>query len=237
MPAKTNLGALISSGKDSLYSMYKMIKQGHKVSCLITVESENKDSFMFHTPTIRLVELQSEALGIPLITQITKGKKENELKDLKKAIKKAKEKYNLDGIITGALFSNYQKERIENICSKLSLKVFNPLWHLDQEAEMREIVKDNFEFIMTKVAAEGIDKTWLNKKIDNETINKLVKLNKKTRINIAGEGGEFETLVLDCPLFKGKISIKKHSIIKEDKNTATLIVEKTELLEKVLYKL
>ncbi|NQV09157.1 diphthine--ammonia ligase [Candidatus Woesearchaeota archaeon] len=225
------LGALISSGKDSIYSMHTMLKQNYSVDCLITVESENKDSYMFHTPTIELVKLQSESLGIPLIAEKTKGKKEYELRDLEKAIKKAKDQYQIEGIITGALFSSYQRDRVEKICDSLSLKIFSPLWHMNQETEMREVLKEGFEFIMTKVAAEGLDKSWLNKKVDNKMVDKLSELNDKIGINIAGEGGEFETLVLNGPIFNKKIIIKKSSI-KQDGSAATLVVEKAKLEDK-----
>ncbi|MBU0666360.1 MAG: diphthine--ammonia ligase [Nanoarchaeota archaeon] len=226
------LGALISSGKDSIYAAHIMIKQNYDVVCFITIESKNPDSYMFHTPTIKLVKLQSKAMDIPLITQTTIGKKEEELKDLKKVIKKAKDEFRLDGIITGALFSNYQRERIEKICDSLSLKIFSPLWHINQETEMKELVREGFEFIMTKIAAEGLDKSWLNKLVDIKMIEKLVSLKEKIGLNVAGEGGEFETLVLDGPGFKKKITVSKAEIIEDTPNSATLIIKKAFLEDK-----
>ena len=225
------LGALVSSGKDSLYAMYVMQRQNYKISCMITLKSKNLDSYMFHTPTTDLVKLQSEASGIPFIEHETEGEKEKELNDLKKALQKAKEAFNIDGIITGALFSNYQRERIEKVADSLGLKVFSPLWHIDQETEIREIINQGFKFIITKVAAEGLDKTWLSKVITNQDVDKLLKLNQKAGLNIAFEGGEAETLVLDCPLFKKQIKIEQ-SEIKKDGIVATLIIKKAALVNK-----
>jgi asparagine synthase (glutamine-hydrolysing) len=224
------LGALISSGKDSVYAMYKMIKEGYKINCLISIKSTNKDSFMFHTPGIEMVKLQSEAFGIPLLEQETKGEKEVELKDLKKAIERAKKKFGIKGITTGALYSNYQRERIEKIADSLELKVFSPLWHIDQEKEMREIINSGFKFIITKIAAEGLDKSWLGKEITSKDIDKLVKLNKKVGFNIAGEGGEFETLVIDGPIFKKGIQIEETKIKMESKICGELLIKKVKLL-------
>jgi asparagine synthase (glutamine-hydrolysing) len=224
------LGALISSGKDSVYAMYKMMKQGYKINCLISIKSANKDSFMFHTPGIELVKLQSESFGIPLIEQKTKGEKEVELKDLKKAIGKAKKKYNIKGITTGALFSNYQRERIEKIANELKLKVFSPLWHMDQEKEMREILDNGFKFIITKIAAEGLDKKWLGKEINSRDIDELVELNEKVGLNIAGEGGEFESLMIDGPIFKKKIQIEETKINMESKIAGELLIKKVKLM-------
>lgn len=220
------LGALVSSGKDSIYAAYVMLRQNYSVDCLITLVSKNPDSFMFHTPNIHMVKLQAESMGIPLVEQETLGEKEKELKDLQRAIKKAKEEFELDGIITGAIFSNYQRERIERICDKLGLKMFSPLWHLNQETEIREIVNNGFEVVISSVAAYGLDKSWVGKRIDNGMIDRLVKLNEDVGINIAFEGGEAETLVLDCPLFRKKIKIIEAHVVSESENTAKFIIKK-----------
>ena len=230
--ANRRLGALFSSGKDSTYAIFLMKKHNYDVACLITLKSENKDSFMFHTPNIDLASLQADSMNIPLIEHFTKGEKETELDDLKEAIKKAKEKYQIQGIITGALFSNYQRERIEKVCDELSLPVYSPLWHKEQETEMKELLNASFEFVFSSVAAYGLDKTWLGKKITFNDVEKLVQLNKKYGINIAGEGGEFESLVIDCPLFKKRLNIVDYEIKTDGENTAKMIVKKAELVNK-----
>jgi len=223
------LGALVSSGKDSIYALHVMQKQNYEISCMISIKSKNPDSFMFHTPGIEMVKLQSEALQIPLIEQETQGEKEIELKDLKKALKKAKEEYNIQGIVTGALYSNYQRERIEKVADSLQLKIFSPLWHMDQETEMREILNQGFSFILTKIAAEGLNKSWLNRIITHKDIDALVQLNEKVKINIAFEGGEAESLMIDGPIFKKRIEIKKVKIQEESEILATLLIEKAKL--------
>ena len=161
--------------------------------------------------------------------QETEGKKEEELEDLKKILKEAKEKYQIEGIITGALFSNYQRERIEKVADSLSLKIFSPLWHMNQETEVREIINKDFKFIITKVAADGLDKSWLNKVITEEDLKKLVNLNEKMGFNIAGEGGEFETLMIDGPIFNKKIQIEDFEI-EEDGIVGTLKIKKAKLI-------
>jgi asparagine synthase (glutamine-hydrolysing) len=226
------LGVLYSSGKDSNYAMYLMKKKGHEISCLITIKSKNPDSYMFHTPNINIAELQAKAMEIPIIFQETKGEKEIELVDLKKAIQKAKKKFSIKGILTGALYSNYQKTRIEKIAEELNLKCFSPLWHKNQEKYMRELIKNKFKFIFSSVAAEGLNEEFLGKVITNKDINYLVELNKKIKINIAGEGGEFESLVIDSPMFKKKLIIKKAEKIMENKCTGIYKIVKAELKNK-----
>jgi asparagine synthase (glutamine-hydrolysing) len=223
------LAALVSGGKDSWFAAYKASKE-NKIACLISIKSKNPDSYMFHTPNIDLVELQAKAADLPLITQETKGEKEKELADLKKILKKAKDEFKIEGIITGALFSEYQKNRIENICKELNLKAVSPLWHMDQEQEMRLLIKDDFKIIFSSIAAYGLSKEWLGKIISDKDIDKLVELHKKYKINIAGEGGEYESLVLDCPLFRKQLEILDTELIEDDENTARLLIKKAELI-------
>jgi len=196
------IAALISGGKDSVFALDKAILAGHKPTCVVAIKSENPESYMFHVPAIEMVKLQAKAMNLPLIFKTTKGVKEEELKDLKAALKEAKEKYGAEGVVSGALASNYQKSRIERICTELKLASITPLWGIDADKYMDELLASGFKVIITAVAADGLDESWVGKEIDTRRLSKLRKLAKKYRFNMAGEGGEYETLVVDCPLFK-----------------------------------
>ena len=226
------LGVLFSSGKDSCYSTLIMKRQNYDISCLITMKSKNKDSFMFHTPNVSLAKLQAESMETPIIEFETSGEKDLELNDLKKAMELAIKEYGIHGIVTGALYSNYQRERIEKIADSLGLKIFSPLWHIDQETLMRNLLKEKFKFILSSVAAEGLDKSWLGREITSKDVDNLVELNRKNQLSIAFEGGEAESFVYDCPLFKKKIEILDSEIIMDSINSGRFVVKKATLLKK-----
>ncbi len=209
------LGVLFSGGKDSTYAAWLAKKMGYKLECLITIYSENKDSFMFHTPGIELVEKQAILMGIPLVKEETVGEKEYELVDLEHAIKKAIRKHAIEGVVTGAVESVYQATRIQQICNKLGIECFNPLWQKNQIELLEELVKNKFEAIISGVAAYPLDAKWIGRKIDNKFIKKIKELSEKHKINPAGEGGEFESLVINCPLFKKKLEIEVRDVIGE----------------------
>ncbi|NMB67081.1 diphthine--ammonia ligase [Candidatus Woesearchaeota archaeon] len=210
------LGVLFSGGKDSTYSAFLAKEKGHELICLISLISKNPDSYMFHTPAINLVEKQAKLMNLPLIKQETLGEKEKELEDLEKAIKKAIEKYKIQGIVTGALKSSYQKSRIESICKSLKIKCLNPLWNKDQIELLNELIKNNFEIIISGVAAYPLDNSWIGRKIDLNFIKEIEELSKRYKLNPAGEGGEFESLVINCPLFKNNLKISLKKIIGEN---------------------
>ena len=134
--------------------------------------------------------------------------------------------------MTGALYSEYQSDRIQKIADKLGLKTFSPLWHKNQEQELRELIQNGFEFILTAVAADGLDKSWLGKIITEKDIDKLAELNNKNGMNIAGEGGETESLVLNAPFFKKRIVIEQSKIEMESSCVGRLVIEKANIKEK-----
>ncbi|MAG61746.1 TIGR00289 family protein [Candidatus Pacearchaeota archaeon] len=212
------LGILFSGGKDSMYAAWLAKKEGYKISCLISIVSENEESYMFHTPSIRRVEEQAKSMGIPLIIVKTKGKKEKELIDLEKSIKLAIKDYDIEGVISGAVESVYQASRIEKICNKLKIACFNPLWQKNQLELLEDLIKNKFEVIVVGVFAYPFDEKWLGRKIDTKFINEIKKLQEKYKINVAGEGGEFESFVLNCSLFKKRLKIKDKKI-KGSKNS------------------
>ena len=204
---KKRCAILFSGGKDSTMAAYLAKKKGYELACLITILSQNPESYMFHTPSIQKTKEQAKVMNIPLIVDKTKGEKEKELKDLERAIKTAKKKYKIDCIATGALRSEYQASRIQKICDKLKLECFNPLWHKDEHKYLKELIKRKFKVIVIGVAAYPLNGSWLGRKIDNEFIEDVKELHEKYKIHAAGEGGEFETFVLDCPLFERPLKV------------------------------
>jgi len=204
---------LFSGGKDSTYATFLAKKEGYTISCLISIISENPESYMFHTPSISKVEKQAELMNIPIKKWDTKGEKELELIDLENAIKKAKDEYNIETIVTGAVQSVYQLSRIQKICDKLNINCFNPLWQKNQIQLLQELVENKFEIMIIGVFAYPLDEKWLGRKIDKKFIEDVKKLQEKYDINPAGEGGEFETFVVNCPLFEKKIKIIDREII------------------------
>jgi|SRR5271157_385122 len=205
------VGVLFSGGKDSCLALHKSMSF-HDVVCLITLLSENNESYMFHVPNIEITEKQAEAIGLPLVQKRTSGEKETELKDLKEAIRTAKASFGLEGVVTGAVRSVYQSTRVQKICRQLDLWCFNPLWLKDEIELLNEIVDYRYEVVIGGVFAFPLTKEFLGKKLDGEMIQKLKRLKDEYGLNPAGEGGEIETTVLDAPFFRRKVEIMDYDI-------------------------
>lgn len=216
------IATLFSGGKDSTLALHKMDAMGKKTDLLITMISENDFSYMFHKPNVMWTKLQAESLGIRQVFYKTKGVKEEELADLEKTFTENK----VTELITGAVASSYQKERIEAICKRLGIICHSPLWNIAPLEELNELSM-LYEVIITQVAAEGFDESMLGSKIDGNLTDKLIQLNKKYRINMLFEGGEAESFVLDAPMFSKRIEITKSHIEREGTVARFVIDEAT----------
>lgn len=220
------VACLFSGGKDSTLALHKAYYNGIKTDLLITMNPNNDYSYMFHKPNIEFTKLQAESLGIEQVISNTEGERDKELDDLENIIGS----YKIDKLITGAIMSKYQKDRVDAICEKFNVTDYSPLWGIDPLSELNEL-SDNFKAIITKVSAEGMDKSLLGKVINKDIINRLIEINKKYQINMLFEGGEAESFVLDAPLFKKRIIIDKANI-REDGSNGEYIIEKAHLEDK-----
>ncbi len=201
------VAALFSGGKDSTYALWCTQLQGWDVTTLVTMFPEVKDSWMFHYPAITWTRLQAELLGLPQYIISTKGFKETELEDLSAGLESLKQRDGLDGIVSGAVASEYQRTRLDNICERLGIRSFAPLWHKNPQQLVNDEIESGLEFVITACSALGLDRDWLGRRIGAKELEQLVGLSKRFGLNVAFEGGEAETFVLRAPNFGGSLSI------------------------------
>lgn len=222
------VAVLYSGGKDSTLALHKVYKS-HEVECLLTFQPASEESMLFHYPNARLVELQAKALGLPIIVRRTGNSAEEGLMALEEALKQAKKDYGIEGLVAGAIKSRYQADRFGQVCRKLGLEIISPLWMRDEIELLREIVETGITAIITRVGAYPLKMDLLGKPIGKEIISYFESL--REILNPSGEGGEYETFVIDAPLFKKRIKILRSRIVGKDYD-ATLIIEEAELEDK-----
>ena len=199
------LAALFSGGKDSAYAARLMELEGYDVQYLVSMRSKNPDSYMFHTVNIGLTELQAYAWGKEHVEAETRGVKEQELDDLKRCLKGL----DIEGVVTGAIASSYQRERVDRICDELGLEHVSPLWGRERVGLLNEMLSRGMVIVFSAVAAQGLDQKWLGAKLDRQAVNRLVQLMDRYGVDPCGEGGEYESLVLDAPWFRYRIEVKE----------------------------
>lgn len=208
------LAALCSGGKDSTFSVYKALESGHTVKCLVTIHPGADDSMLFHYPNNKIAKSVAEAMQIPFMgVDSTMGSsKEAEYEVLEQAIAQVKTSYDVEGIIHGTISSRFQNEIFTKVCAKQGLENVTPLWNVKPYNYLHTLIDNHFHIKIVSVSAMGLDGSWLGMDLDRKSIAKLDLLSKRYGINLSFEGGEAETLTLDCPIFKKRLSIKKSTV-------------------------
>ncbi|XP_047325929.1 diphthine--ammonia ligase [Impatiens glandulifera] len=226
---------LVSGGKDSCYVMMKCIEYGHEIVALANLLPaddlvDELDSYMYQTVGHQMVVSYAKCMGVPLFRRRIQGSTKkhslnysatpgDEVEDLFILLKEVKQQIpSITAVTSGAIASDYQRLRVESVCSRLGLISLAYLWRQDQSLLLRQMIDSRIQAIIVKVAAIGLDpKKHLGKDIA-EMESYLHKLKGLYGINVCGEGGEYETLTLDCPLFKNarlvldEFEIKLHSL-------------------------
>jgi diphthine-ammonia ligase len=207
------LVALFSGGKDSTYAILRAKEMGHEVVCLLTMHPNADDSQLFHYPNSRLTRNLAESMKIPLIEYTVNGStKGDETDALEQALRLAQVRYTIDGVVHGGISSNFQKQVFESACGRAALSPVAPLWNADPEGYMHELIHRGFEIMIVGVSAMGLGAEWLGRILNDKYLEKLSLLSKKNGFNLNFEGGEAETLVVDCPLYAKRLAVKKAEI-------------------------
>lgn len=214
------IAALFSGGKDSNYALFCAQHYGWDVTHLVSVFSRSAESYMYHVPAIELTRLAAKSIGIPLVEVVTPPEPEMELIPLRDTLKTL----NVDGIVSGALASDYQKRRLDQICQDTGIKSFAPLWHKHQRDYVHEMVEEGFEVMITGCYTEGLDESWLGRILDDKALAALDRLHDKYGISVAGEGGEYETFVAYGPHMSHRVRVEYEKEWKRD--SGKIIVKK-----------
>eukprot|EP00656_Telonema_subtile_P006977 TRINITY_DN13253_c0_g1_i1.p1 TRINITY_DN13253_c0_g1~~TRINITY_DN13253_c0_g1_i1.p1 ORF type:complete len:639 (-),score=122.26 TRINITY_DN13253_c0_g1_i1:171-2087(-) len=221
---------LVSGGKDSFFSMLECVRLGHEIVAIANLhpleqhDSDELDSFTFQTVGHTVIPAYAECLGVPLFRRETAGRsvnqslayeptEEDEVEDMLKLLQDVKEAHpEVQAVSSGAVLSNYQRTRVECVCSRLGLTSLAYMWQRSQLELLKEMAEANIESVVIKIASMGLKPTHLGRTV-NELAPFFEGLQTKFGFHPAGEGGEYETLCLDCPLFSKRLVLDKTSVV------------------------
>ena len=223
------LAALYSGGKDSTFAMYIAEQMGHDIPYLVTVEPEDRASWIFHTPNLSIVPDMAEAMGRELVTVPSDGTEQGDMDAMREVLSGL----DIDGIVVGALWSDYQWDRMNLVCGDLDLVVLAPLWRKSQDMVYEEMVDAGIDAVIAGVFAEGLNEKWLGRRLDLSTEEDLKRLRDRYGISIMGEGGEYESLTLDSPMHSKALRIDA-SENRMERNAGTMEVKSVSLVDKNL---
>ena len=197
------VAVLFSGGKDSTYAAYVATQRGWEVTHLLSIVPEDRDSMMFHVPNLHVTPLLAEAMGFPLVQETASAGEAGELEALRRIFRRV----DVDGVVVGAIASDYQHSRVNRVADELGLRVLAPLWRHDPRRLVHDYLAAGFEIAFSSVSAEGLDESWLGRRWDSQVVEDLLRLHDSKGVHPCGEGGEFETIVLDGPTFHQRVEV------------------------------
>ncbi len=218
---------LFTGGKDSTYALHLAYLQGYDIAVLASIVPLYEYSMLYHRPYPEILKLQAESMGFPIEFSYLHEKdlEENMLKNL---IKKVKEEYSVEVLVTGAVLSDYQRMRFSMIAEEYNIDVVNPLWRIDQEKYLLELVENGIEFILLSINTYGLTPEFLGRIVRYDDAVKIIELAKRYGFNPSFEGGEAETLVVYAPLYSKRLRVEGE-IVKRGPYEYVYIVKNAEL--------
>ncbi len=202
---------MLSGGKDSTLAHHHALEQGFTPVAGIVITPQDPESHMFHVPNLDIAQAHIQALNLEPIQITAPHGQETELEALTEAFQQAAA-HDVETIVTGAVASEYQRTRIEHAAHNAGLKTHTPLWHKPPSELLHELTHAGYDVRFTHVAAHGLTQDWLGQPLTPERRGTLLALENTHGVHPIGEGGEYETVVLDAPTFNQRIHVQDHAI-------------------------
>ena len=197
-----------SGGKDSVLALYKAMKVGEAVGLIVMLEEKGKRSRSHGMPP-ELIRAQAHSIGLPFYTAAASWTDYEEV--FINLLETAKNQ-GAEVLVTGDLDMPAHGCWHEKVTKKAGLKLAMPLWEMSHRAAVEEFINLGFVTIIVTVNVSlGMREDDLGRTLTHEYVKEL----EARGIDPCGEGGEFHTTVIDGPIFKHPISVRKQEIIKE----------------------
>jgi diphthine-ammonia ligase len=185
------------------------MKQGCTVYALLNFISRESQRCCFHGVPAPLMQLQAQALGIPLVTHAMPDDMREYEEEFKRAVRGIKD---IRGMVFGDIYLDEHKEWVERVCSGIGMSCIEPLWNEPTGALMEEFIDLGFVAVIISCKADLFGPEWIGRTIDRAMLSEL----QDRGICPCGENGEFHTLVVDGPLFKQAIELASSETVLVD---------------------
>ncbi len=197
---------LFTGGKDSHYALYWALHQGFDVVVLSSIIPLYEYSPLYHKPELSILELQAKCLSIDLEYEFADDEA-RELLVLRDLLKRVRDEYGVEAVFSGAILSDFQRMRFSMIAEELGLKSYTPLWRINQEKYMWELVEHGFEILILSINTMGLPLELVGRILSRDDVELIIEKSKRYGFNPAFEGGEAETLVVYMPHYRGRIRV------------------------------
>lgn len=198
-----------SGGKDGCFACYEAMRQGHQITHLVNFITQGHNRVRFHGTDTKLVQLQSQAIGIPLLQKETAWNRYEQ--EFKKAVRSLIPK-GITGMVFGDIYLQEHLDWVERVCGDIGIEAVLPLWGRNTKEIVADFIDNGFEAVIVSAKSDLIDREWMGRNVDMDFINYL----SERDIDPCGENGEYHTLVVNGPIFKSRIEIEQGKVVQRN---------------------
>jgi len=223
------VAVMFSGGKDSVACCLYALQQGWQIEALVAIKPRTTEAYLWHYPTVEWTLLQAEAMGIPIILART-----DEIGSQKEAgvLGNVFARLKSEAILLGGVgLQETQINEVKKVAKKFGKNVIVPFAGMTSEELLEYEIKQGFDIRITDVATDGLGREWIGKKLDFEAMIDLKHLSGKFGFDALGEGGQYNTFVVDGPIFKQRIEFLEEEKIWDSKTSSGYLEVKDAKLE------
>jgi len=226
------VAVMFSGGKDSTFAIDYALEKGWKIDYLLSVKPTRTDCFLFHFATVEQTPELAKILGVKhILTSCNIADPEKEAEIVKNIVIKNP----VDAVVLGG--TGLQETQIRSIQKALlphGIEVFAAHAGQDHDIVMKEMIKKGYKFMITQIASDGLNKDWIGRVLDEKNMNELFARSIKYGFHCGGEGGYYDTLVIDGPIFNSRLEVLESHKVMESNCEGHLIVDKLQIVKKVI---
>jgi diphthine-ammonia ligase len=201
-----NIGCSWSGGKDSCYALMMAKRSGHHVKALVNMMNENGEISRSHGLPHSILQLQADAMHVPLVTQPTSW---NDYEThFVQSLKTIKEIYSVETMVFGDIDLQQHRDWEEMVCSKAGMQAMLPIWKNDRSELITKMLDEGMKAIIVSCNT-NMGEHFLGRTLSNELVKELQAID----VDVCGENGEFHTVVVNCELFQNPIQLPSHTTI------------------------
>ncbi|WP_084374809.1 Dph6-related ATP pyrophosphatase [Reichenbachiella faecimaris] len=204
-----NIGCSWSGGKDSCFALMQQLAKGDQLKVIMNVMDENQEYSKSHGLTQEVLKAQAKVLDVSI--QLASASWSTYEKNFISNLQQIKADHRIQGMVYGDIDIQKHRDWEEKVSAIANIQAYLPLW----QGNRRELVESMIDAGIRAIIVScnhtlGLD--FLGVEITHDLIPKL----EAHGVDVCGENGEYHTLVIDCPLFKEPIHIKKGEKVKTD---------------------
>jgi uncharacterized protein (TIGR00290 family) len=196
-----------SGGKDCCQAYWKVVSSGNNIGYLLNTFRKDSGRVAFHGVRAELVRKQAESMGLQLLQKEVFGN-DYEIQFLE-ALEELRS-HGVTGIVFGDIDVTENRHWAENVCRKMGLDSYFPLWGIDQKTVLADFIGMGFKAVVVALDQRYFGEGELGHELDETWVDHISLFNSidgNPFLTYCGENGEYHTFVYDGPAFRFPIDI------------------------------